>query len=177
MEKLAEIDSNTSSRLSTQVVYETPELEQGKHTIKIERVTGALSFEGLAVLNNDNKGMFQFESKEYLTNEESTLKVKVKRIGGASGEATVLVQPNPGTAIQGQFDTEAQKITFADGEKEKFVDINTKRYDLTTGNNYFTIELVEPSNGTKVGFNNEAKVTIKDFELLNREGLQSLYDK
>lgn len=121
--------------------------------------------------------MFQFESKEYTTNEESTLKVKVKRIGGTSGEATVLLQPNPGTAIQGQFDTESQAVTFADGEKEKIVDIKTKRYDLTTGDTYFTIELVEPSNGSKVGFNNEAKVTIKDFDLLNRSELQKLYDK
>lgn len=175
--KVAEIDSNTSKRSSTQVVYETPELEQGNHTIKIERVTGALSFEGLAYLNNESKGMFQFESKEYTTNEESTLKVKVKRIGGTSGEATVLLQPNPGTAIQGQFDTESQAVTFADGEKEKIVDIKTKRYDLTTGDTYFTIELVEPSNGSKVGFNNEAKVTIKDFDLLNRSELQKLYDK
>ncbi|MFR2885016.1 MAG: hypothetical protein ACLTCB_01580 [Merdibacter sp.] len=33
-------------------------------------------------------------------NEESTLDVKIVRVGGSTGTITALLQPNPGTAIR-----------------------------------------------------------------------------
>lgn len=52
-------------------------------------------------------------------NEESSLDVKIKRVGGTTGTITAKIQPNPGSAIQDDFNTElAPVVTLNDGEAE-----------------------------------------------------------
>ena len=64
--------------------------------------------------------MIGIEKSEYTMKEDSEMKIKLVRVGGSEGEATVTVSPNPGTAIQDDFDTEGTTtVTFAAGETEK----------------------------------------------------------
>ena len=81
------------------------------------------------------------------------------------GEATVTVSPNPGTAIQDDFDTEGTTtVTFAAGETEKEVVVITRRNTKDTGDQYFTEELSSKNENLILGFNSKAKVTILDQE-------------
>ena len=97
--------------------------------------------------------------------EDSEMKMKLVRVGGSKGEATVTVAPNPGTAIQDDFDTEGTAtVTFADGEKEKDVVVITRRNTKDTGDQYFTEELSTKNEGLILGFTSKAKITILDQE-------------
>lgn len=49
--------------------------------------------------------MIELESDAYTMNEEETKSLKVKRVGGTKGEIRAKLQPNPGTAIQDDYDT------------------------------------------------------------------------
>ena len=52
-------------------------------------------------------------------NEESSLDVKSNDVGGTTGTITAKIQPNPGSAIQDDFNTElAPVVTLNDGEAE-----------------------------------------------------------
>lgn len=78
------------------------------------------------------------ERKEELT-------VKVKRVGGSNGKLTAKIQPNPGSAIQNDFNTEyAPDVIFEAGETEKsVVAAKTKQNTAITGDRVFSIELTE----------------------------------
>ncbi|MFR3228320.1 MAG: hypothetical protein ACLTPG_05085 [Mediterraneibacter gnavus] len=52
--------------------------------------------------------MIELESDAYTMNEEETKSLKVKRVGGTKGEIRAKLQPNPGTAIQDDYDTELE---------------------------------------------------------------------
>ena len=93
------------------------------------------------------------------------MEVKLVRVGGTTGEVTVLVSPNPGSAVQGDYNTELiPSVTFADGVTEMYAPVETKRNTNTTGEQYFTIELSTESEGLILGFNTVARITILDTE-------------
>ena len=66
----------------------------------------AIGIEAAAVINNGGKGMIELESDSYTMNEDETKDLKVKRVGGTEGKITAKLQPNPGTAIQDDYNTE-----------------------------------------------------------------------
>lgn len=69
------------------------------------------------------------------------------------------VAPNPGTAIQDDFDTEGTAtVTFADGEKEKDVVVITRRNTKDTGDQYFTEELSTKNEGLILGFTSKQRL-------------------
>ena len=93
------------------------------------------------------------------------MEVKLVRVGGTTGEVTVLVSPNPGSAVQGDYNTELiQEITFAEGVKEMTALVETKRNTNTTGDQYFTVELSTDMDELILGFNTVARITILDTE-------------
>lgn len=125
--------------------------------------------------------MIELENSAYTMNEESTLDVKVKRVGGTKGTITAKIQPNPGSAIQDDFNTElAPTVTLNDGESEVTVQkaAETSRNTNTTGDRVFSIELTEktPENAI-IGFNSSARITIKDADAINSEKLQTLVNQ
>ena len=171
------IDTSAGSRSVGQRIYTTDELSDGNHTIRLVAKTKAIGIEAAYVLNNGGAGQLELEKTAYTMNEDSTLTVKISRAGGSKGEVEVLVQPNPGTAIQDDFVTEPVKVTFAQGQTEAQAEIKTKRNTNKTGDLYFTIELAEPTNGAIVGFNGKAKITIIDAEGATVEKLQTLIEE
>ena len=159
------IDTYATSRALGQTIYTSPDLEPGEHTLTLTATTKAIGIDGAYVINNGGVGMIGIENAKYTMNEDSTMDVKLVRVGGSKGEATVTVSPNPGSAVQGDFNTELiTTVTFADGETEKTAPVKTRRNTNTTGDLYFTIELSSDTSDLILGFNTVAKITILDTE-------------
>lgn len=175
--KVKSIDTSATSRSIGQNIFESDTLADGEHTLRLVVTSKAIGVEAAYVLDNGGAGMFELAQKEYSMYEDSSMDVTIKRIGGSKGEATVILQDNPGTAVQGDYyTTEGLKLDFKDGETEKSATIRTKRDPKVKGNIFFTLELVEPSNHSIVGFNGKAKVVIKDLDTFTKADLQTLYD-
>ena len=159
------VDTKASQRAVGQRWFETPDLEDGDHTIKLKVSSQAIGIEAAAVINNGGKGMIELESDSYTMNEEETKELKIKRVGGTEGKITAKLQPNPGTAIQDDYNTELNPmITLESGQKETTAQVQTKRNKNKTGDQYFTAEITDVTGDAILGFNKKAKITIKDIE-------------
>lgn len=176
------INTNATSRSTGTKIFESADLTDGHHTLRVvAKTSAAIGVEAAYVINNGGVGMIELENSAYTMNEESTLDVKVKRVGGTKGTITAKIQPNPGSAIQDDFNTElAPKVTLNDGESEVTVQkaAETSRNTNTTGDRVFSIELTEktPENAI-IGFNSSARITIKDADAINSEKLQTLVNQ
>lgn len=159
------VDTKASKRAVGQRWFETPDLQDGDHTIKLKVSSQAIGIEAAAVINNGGKGMIELESDSYTMNEDETKDLKVKRVGGTEGKITAKLQPNPGTAIQDDYNTELNPvITLEPGQKETTAQVQTKRNKNKTGDQYFIAEITDVSEGAILGFNKKAKINIKDME-------------
>lgn len=176
------INTNATSRSTGTKIFESADLTDGHHTLRVvAKTSAAIGVEAAYVINNGGVGMIELENSAYTMNEESTLDVKVKRVGGTKGTITAKIQPNPGSAIQDDFNTElAPTVTLNDGESEVTVQkaAETSRNTNTTGDRVFSIELTEktPENAI-IGFNSSARITIKDEDAINSEKLQTLVNQ
>lgn len=159
------VNTEASKRAVGQRWFETPDLKDGDHTIKLKVTGKAAGIEAAAVINNGGKGMIELEEDAYTMNEKETKNLKIKRVGGTEGEITAKLQPNPGTAIQDDFNTDLNPVvTLKSGEKETTAKVETRRNTNKTGDRYFTAEITDVSGGAILGFNKKAKITIKDME-------------
>ena len=161
------INTNAQKRATGQMLFETDDLTDGKHTIKVKVLDKDKAFgvEAAAVINNGGKGMIELEEDAYTMNEKEKKNLKIRRVGGTKGEITAKLQPNPGTAIQDDFNTDLNPvITLKSGEKETTAQVETRRNTNKTGDRYFTAEITDVSEGAILGFNKKAKITIKDME-------------
>ena len=176
------INTNATSRSTGTKIFESADLTDGHHTLRVvAKTSAAIGVEAAYVINNGGVGMIELENSAYTMKEESTLDVKVKRVGGTKGTITAKIQPNPGSAIQDDFNTElAPTVTLNDGESEVTVQkaAETSRNTNTTGDRVFSIELTEktPENAI-IGFNSSARITIKDADAINSEKLQTLVNQ
>ena len=172
------IDTNASARALGQMIFESDDLEDGSHTLRLEVKNKAIGIESAYVINNGGKGMVGLEYDSYTMNEDTRMDVKLFRVGGSDGEVTVRVSPNPGSAIQDDFDTELiTEVTFADGQTEATAPVQTRRNTNQTGDREFSIELTALTDGLILGFNDKADITILDTESSSIEGLQDLVDE
>ena len=177
--KLVEtINTHAESRSTGAKIFESEDLEDKEHTLKlVAKTNAAIGVEAAYVINNGGVGMIELENSEYTMNEESSLDVKIKRVGGTKGTITAKIQPNPGSAIQDDFNTEfSPTVTLEDGVSEKIVKVaETRRNTNITGDRVFSIELTEkkPKNAI-IGFNGSARITIKDADGITKDKLQTL---
>lgn len=178
------INTNATSRSTGTKIFESADLTDGHHTLRVvAQTSAAIGVEAAYVINNGGVGMIELENSAYTMNEESTLDVKVKRVGGTKGTITAKIQPNPGSAIQDDFDTEnAPTVTLNEGESEVTVQSAaiTRRNTNKTGDRVFSIELTEQTpNNAIIGFNGSARITIKDADAnaIDRDKLQTLVDQ
>ena len=171
------IDTNASKRLTGQKIFETETLEDGMHTLKMQVLNKAIGIEAAASINNGGVGMIELENDSYSMHEDETKSLKIKRVGGTKGEIRARLQPNPGTAIQDDYDTTLiSDIVFKEGQTEAFADVKTRRNTNKTNDQYFTVELTDVSDGAILGFNKTANITIFDIE--NSQGvLEALVDE
>lgn len=119
--KVDTIDTNASARALGQYIYESPDLKHGEHTLKLVVKTKAIGIESAYTINNGGKGMVGIEESRYTMSEDQTMNVRLVRVGGTGDESvTVKLSPNPGSAIQDDFNTELiETVTFGPGETEK----------------------------------------------------------
>lgn len=148
------------------VIGETDTLEDGTHTVKITAIDGNVKLDAVCVLNNGGKGLIEFEHNAYTISEDNTYDVKLVRKGGSTGALNVIVNDEPGSAVQYHYvTTQGIPVTFASGETEKTVSITTQRYTEKTGTLTFYLKMV--ANGSEslvTGFNSSATVSIADVE-------------
>lgn len=170
------VDTNASSRSTGQIWFSSEDLEDTTHTLTLTVASKAIGIEAAYVINNGGIGMLGLEADEYTMNEDSTINVKVIRVGGTEGRIKATLSPNPGTAIQDDFDTAPITVTLGDGEKETTVPVTTRRNFNPTGTQDFTIQLNSPSTGLILGFIDTATVNILDTESMTKEQLQDLVD-
>ena len=172
------VSTKADSRSTGQMWYESPDLEDGTHTVTIRAVDGPIGIEAAYVINNGGVGMIGLEQSEYTMNEDETIEVKVIRVGGSKGEISALLTGNPGSAVQGDFDTTAKTVTMGDGVTETTVPVTTRRSDderEPVESRNFTIMLDTPSPESLIlGLNDSATVNILDAEWMTKEKLQAL---
>ena len=173
---VATIDTHDTVRSTGAKIFESADLENGHHTLKlVARTTAAIGVEAAYVINNGGKGMLEIENETYTMNEDSDLAVKIKRVGGTTGEITAKLEPNPGSAIQKHFNTELiSTVQFANGESEKVISpaAHANRVPTTDGDVYFTLEL--SSSSPVIGLASSAKVTILDADAITGDSLNTL---
>lgn len=173
---VATIDTHDTVRSTGAKIFESADLENGHHTLKlVAKTTAAIGVEAAYVINNGGKGMLEIENETYTMNENSNLAVKIKRVGGTTGEITAKLEPNPGSAIQKHFNTELiSTVQFANGESEKVISpaAHANRVPTTDGDVYFTLEL--SSSSPVIGLASSAKVTILDADAITRDSLNTL---
>lgn len=173
---VATIDTHDTARSTGAKIFESADLKNGHHTLKlVAKTTAAIGVEAAYVINNGGKGMLEIENETYTMNEDSDLAVKIKRVGGTTGEITAKLEPNPGSAIQKHFNTGLiPTVQFADGESEKVISpaAHANRVPTMDGDVYFTLEL--SSSSPVIGLASSAKVTILDADAITRDSLNTL---
>lgn len=172
----ATIDTHDTVRSTGAKIFESADLENGHHTLKlVAKTTAAIGVEAAYVINNGGKGMLEIENDSYTMNENSDLAVKIRRVGGTTGKITARLEPNPGSAIQKHFNTGLiPEVVFENGESEKVISpaAHANRVPTTDGDVYFTLEL--SSSSPVIGLASSAKVTILDADAITRDSLNTL---
>lgn len=178
-EKVATIDTAASARALGQVIFTSPDLPHGEHTLELRVTSKAIGIESAYVINNNGLGMIGLEMDSYTMGENERMEVKLVRVGGTSQESvTVRLSPNPGSAIQDDFNTELNTdVTFGPGETVKTAPVETRRNTNVTGDRDFTIELSTQEKGLILGFDTVATVTIRDRDSVEKEELQALVEE
>ena len=173
---VATIDTHDTARSTGAKIFESADLKNGHHTLKlVAKTTAAIGVEAAYVINNGGKGMLEIENDSYTMNEDSDLAVKIRRVGGTTGKITARLEPNPGSAIQKHFNTGLiPEVVFENGESEKVIRpaAHANRVPTTDGDVYFTLEL--SSSSPVIGLASSAKVTILDADAITRDSLNTL---
>lgn len=149
----AQTVDTAAPRKTGRVLYTSSTLDPGEHTVKIEVLEEgkAVAVDAAAILNNGGVGMLDFAEPVITMDEDSTYDLGIKRTGGSMGELEVVVNFEPGTAVQGDFHTDPVRVKFAGGETEKTVQVRTKRNNTGANaavNTQFSVSMtvVSPNN-------------------------------
>lgn len=152
-----------------QVLFASQDLEDGRHQVTVtvlgeknEASTGTkVDLDAVYFINNGGKGLFEFESGTAQVRAGETLSVNIRRVGGSKGEASIVVQDYPGTAVQGQYyQTITERLTFADGETMKSVAVPTFVSPAQTEPLNFVLQLENGSEGSGAAMMSGMEVTL-----------------
>lgn len=164
----AQTVNTAAPRKTGQVLYTSSTLDPGEHTVKIEVLEEgkAVAVDAAAILNNGGVGMLDFAEPVVTMDEDSIYDLGIKRTGGSMGELEVVVNFEPGTAVQGDFHTDPVRVKFASGEIEKTVQVRTKRNNTGANaavNTQFSVSMTVVSpNSLVIGPQGIATVNIID---------------
>lgn len=140
-------DTHASSRATKQILYTSPDLEPGQHTVVMKVKSGGsatyFDFDGIYYVNAPG-GILEFSKETYSTREGEPATVKVVRTSGSEGDVTFKVIDLPGSAVSGQhYNVVDETITLHAGETEAFVTANTIRGDAAGKRFFLQITAVE----------------------------------
>lgn len=158
--KVDSVNTQKSPRKMGAVLYTTPDLEYGTHTIKLARSTKALGIS--KIYYADGSGIFTMKQSEYELMYGGTTEVEITRTGGTKGQAKVNYVTQSAGAEQGVNYTDlAGSVTFEDGETSKKITLtgleNEKADRMVDGKDfYFTLT----SDNASIGTANYAHITL-----------------
>lgn len=158
--KVDSVNTKKSPRKMGAVLYTTPDLEYGTHTIKLARSTKALGIS--KIYYADGSGIFTMKQSEYELMYGGTTEVEITRTGGTKGQAKVNYVTQSAGAEQGVNYTDlAGSVTFEDGETSKKITLtgleNEKADRMVDGKDfYFTLT----SDNASIGTANYAHITL-----------------
>lgn len=117
-------DTKGETRKQGALIYTTPDLEYGEHTIRMVITKDAIGLAGAKYL--DGSGVFEIEQETYTVKEGESVTVKIIRTLGTNGEVTVPYFTPSGGAEQGvNYVYMDDSIVFQDGETEKTLTLQT----------------------------------------------------
>ena len=158
--KVDSVNTQKSPRKMGAVLYTTPDLEYGTHTIKLARSTKALGIS--KIYYADGSGIFTMKQSEYELMYGGTTEVEITRTGGTKGQAKVNYVTQSAGAEQGVNYTDlVGSVTFEDGETSKKITLtgleNEKADRMVDGKDfYFTLT----SDNASIGTANYAHITL-----------------
>lgn len=160
-EKVDSVNTQQSPRKMGAILYTTPDLEYGTHTIKLARVTKALGIS--KIWYADGSGIFTMKQSEYDLMYGGTTEVEITRTGGSKGEVTVTYSTQSAGAEQGVNYTDlAGTVTFKDGETSKKITLTgleNENPDRMIDGKDFYFTLMASDNGS-IGNDSYAHVVL-----------------
>ena len=172
------VNTHAATRATGQTLFVTDDLPDGDHTIEVEVSSDkAIGLECAHVIDNGGRGFVELDTPSLEMYAGETYQMPVHRVGGDVGELTVLVQAQPGSAVQGDFDTATKTVTFKDGQTEATVPVTTRQNNANKGDLDFTVELASESGAPIAGFVGKTHVKILDTENFDMADLQKLVNR
>ncbi|KAM4808264.1 adhesion G-protein coupled receptor V1 [Rhinophrynus dorsalis] len=112
--------------------------------------------------NDGIQGVIEWQSTSYEINEtQGLLTLVAYRNKGTHGNVSLFFYAqNLGAQLGMDYNATSMSLTFADGEKYKFIDIIINDDDIPEGDESFQLILANPSHGLDLGLNTTATVTI-----------------
>lgn len=160
-EKVDSVNTQQAQRKMGAILYTTPDLEYGTHTIKLARVTKALGIS--KIWYADGSGIFTMKQSEYDLMYGGTTEVEITRTGGSKGEVTVTYSTQSAGAEQGVNYTDlAGTVTFKDGETSKKITLTgleNENPDRMIDGKDFYFTLMASDNGS-IGNDSYAHVVL-----------------
>lgn len=126
------------------------------------------------------ENVVQFANATQTAYEGENAQVVLQRSGESlDTEVTVDIETSPGTAVHGRhYIDKTETITFAAGEVEKTIEIQTVENEETTGPLDFTVEVRNPSANAAIGQRSVTTVVIQDNDQPgDASALQDLVDE
>ncbi|MGT2965121.1 alpha-L-fucosidase [Streptococcus acidominimus] len=142
-----------------QVLFDWSLSDRQKHRIGVCVAEKDLPYVYLLVYANDS--YIEFDQSHYSLSAGETVSLVVRRIGASHQRAEVWLENNPGSAVQGDYDTSvAGRYVFEVGESERQILVKTTPQPQGKAPLYFTLNLVE-ATGARLGACSQVLVTIQ----------------
>ncbi len=120
------------------------------------------------ILNDDSNGKLQFSSQTFSASEDAGgVIVRINRVDGATGTATVDFATSDGTAVAGSdYPATTGTLTFNTGETSKSIFITFLNDNVLEGDETLNLTLSNVTGGAVLGTPTTAVLTIKALSLL-----------
>lgn len=139
-EKIASVNTQAEERDMEALLYVTPELEYGTHTVRMVCTQSAIGLCGAKYA--DGSGIFEMKQSEVSLLYGGTTEVEIIRTAGSHGEVTVRYTTESAGAEQGvNYVNLTGSVTFADGETSKKITLTGLENNRSTDGKdfYFTL--------------------------------------
>ncbi|XP_068103893.1 adhesion G-protein coupled receptor V1 [Hyperolius riggenbachi] len=112
--------------------------------------------------NDGAQGVIEWQRTSYEVNEtHGVLTLVAYRNKGTFGSVSLFFYAqNIGAQLWMDYNVSSAVLTFADGEKYKFIDVIINDDDIPEGDEMFQLILTNPSRGLELGLNTTATITI-----------------
>ena len=119
-EKITSVNTHNTVRDMNALLYTTPELEYGEHTVKMVCTQNAIGLGG--AYYQDGSGVFSLSHESMSMLYGGTAEIKILREGGSKGEVEVTYYTESSGAEQGvDYINLTDTVVFEEGETEKTI--------------------------------------------------------